>query len=75
MYKFHVHYAQKHVSYVNSAGKRIDPDSPNAIKFERFIFDLLPAAERAIVVEIDPAEGFEPVKNGDGKKETPETAR
>ncbi len=69
------HKAHKQVSYVNSAGKRIDPDSPNAIKFERFIFDLLPAAERAIVVEIDPAEGFEPVKNGDGKKETPETAR
>src|SRR5262249_25924528 len=35
----------------------------NAIRFERFIFDLLPLAEHALVVEVDPAEAFAPVKN------------
>ena len=38
---------------------------PNAIRFERFIFDLLPLAEKALVVEVDPAEAFAPVKNSD----------
>ncbi len=58
------HLANKKVPFVDRKGNRIVPSEPNAIKFERFIFDLLPSAERAIVVEIDPADGFAPVKNG-----------
>jgi UDP-N-acetylglucosamine/UDP-N-acetylgalactosamine diphosphorylase len=57
------HRAIKRVAFVDAAGRRVDPAAPNAIKFERFIFDLLPHAERSIVVEIDPAEGFAAVKN------------
>jgi UDP-N-acetylglucosamine/UDP-N-acetylgalactosamine diphosphorylase len=54
----------------------VEPVKPNAIKFERFIFDLLPHAKQAIVVEVDPAEGFAPVKNAPGEpRDTPETAR
>ena len=49
---------------------------PNAIKFERFIFDLLPFAENAFVVESLPSEAFAPVKNADGAAaDTPELAR
>ena len=42
------------------------PTEPNAYKFERFIFDLLPEAERPLAVEIDVAAEFAPVKNPTG---------
>lgn len=60
------HLAKKKVPYVNDAGILIEPTEPNAIKFERFIFDLLPAAKRGIVVEVDPRDGFAPLKNAPG---------
>src|SRR5690606_3775603 len=46
------------------------------IKFERFIFDLLPWAENAFVVEVEPEEAFAPVKNADGAAhDTPAQAK
>lgn len=42
------------------------PARANAIKFEMFIFDALPLAERVLVLETDRAEEFEPLKNADG---------
>ncbi|HWB00737.1 MAG TPA: UTP--glucose-1-phosphate uridylyltransferase [Pirellulales bacterium] len=70
------HVARKAVPYVDDAGKLVEPKEPNAIKFERFIFDLLPEAKRAIVVEIDPAEGFAPVKNAPGSpSDSPEIVK
>jgi UDP-N-acetylglucosamine/UDP-N-acetylgalactosamine diphosphorylase len=70
------HLARKAVSHVDSAGRAVEPREPNAIKFERFIFDLLPAARRAIVVEVDPAVAFAPVKNAPGEAcDTPESAQ
>jgi len=67
------HRASKAVPYVDARGERVEPDSPNAIKFERFIFDLLPLAERGIVVEIDEVTNFAPVKNAPGEsRDTPE---
>jgi len=70
------HLARKKVPFIDESGRRIEPDEPNAIKFERFVFDLLPAARNALVVEVDPAEVFAPVKNASGAaNETPETAR
>jgi UDP-N-acetylglucosamine/UDP-N-acetylgalactosamine diphosphorylase len=70
------HVARKKVPHLDAAGTRIEPQAPNAVKFERFIFDLLPSAERAIVVEIDAARGFAPVKNAPGEKQdTPEAVQ
>jgi UDP-N-acetylglucosamine/UDP-N-acetylgalactosamine diphosphorylase len=60
------HLARKKVAYVDSTGQQISPTSPNAIKFEQFIFDLLPLAERTISVEVDAAEAFAPLKNAPG---------
>ncbi|HEX3726539.1 MAG TPA: UTP--glucose-1-phosphate uridylyltransferase, partial [Pirellulales bacterium] len=57
------HVARKAVSHVEPSGEVIEPATPNAIKFERFIFDLLPAARQAIVVEVDEERAFAPVKN------------
>ncbi len=59
------HYAKKKVQCLDSAGNVTEPDKPNAIRFEKFIFDLLPLAKNALVVEVDPAEAFAPVKNSD----------
>jgi UDP-N-acetylglucosamine/UDP-N-acetylgalactosamine diphosphorylase len=70
------HRARKITPYIDDQGESIKPDSANSIKFERFIFDLLPAAENAFVVEADASEAFAPVKNADGAAhDTPSQAR
>jgi UDP-N-acetylglucosamine/UDP-N-acetylgalactosamine diphosphorylase len=70
------HIARKKVPYLDDSGRLVEPAAPNALKFERFIFDLLPAAERAIVVEVDAAEHFAPVKNAPGEpRDTPESVQ
>ena len=67
------HRAKKKVAYVDDAGQRIEPAEPNATKFEKFIFDLLPFAKNAIICEVDPADGFCAVKNAaPAASETPE---
>ncbi len=70
------HIARKKVAYIDPSGNRIEPAEPNAIKFERFIFDLMPQARGAIVVEVDPQLAFAPLKNAPGAKDdTPESVR
>lgn len=59
------HIAHKKTPYVDPRGNRIEPAGPNAFRFERFIFDLLNSAKNSLVVEVDPAEAFAPVKNSD----------
>lgn len=68
------HRAHKAVPHLDAQGRISEPKSPNAIKFERFIFDLLPAARSAIVVEVDGRKVFAPVKNASGTpSDSPET--
>jgi len=69
-----LHQARKKVVHIDTAGRPIEPMEPNAIKFERFIFDALPMAERTLIVEGDRQQEFNPVKNADGQ-DSPETAR
>ncbi|MGB7346343.1 MAG: UTP--glucose-1-phosphate uridylyltransferase, partial [Pirellulaceae bacterium] len=70
------HRANKKVPFVDEKGASVHPEEPNAIKFEQFIFDLLPTAKNAFVVEVLPNEAFAPVKNADGAEtDTPELAR
>ncbi len=62
--------------YLNDQGETIEPAEPNAIKFERFIFDLLPRATNSIVVETDAAQTFAPVKNAPGaERDSPDTCQ
>jgi len=68
-----IHRARKKVPHVNSAGDAIAPDEPNATKFETFLFDAIPLAERALVVETLREEEFSPIKNATGT-DTPESA-
>ena len=59
--------------YLDEDGKQVEPDKPNALKFERFIFDLLPQAANPIVVEYTEQECFAPLKNAPGaEKDTAE---
>lgn len=67
------HLARKRVPYRNEHGNWVDPLEPNAIKFEQFIFDLLPTAQNPIVVEVEEAAEFAPVKNAPGAdRDSPE---
>ena len=70
------HQALKRTSFLDAQGNHVTPSEPNSIKFEKFIFDLLPAAQNAIVVEANATTCFAPVKNADGEpKETPASAK
>lgn len=70
------HKARKKVPHLDASGRPVEPTEPNALKFEKFIFDLAPAAKSALVVEVDPAEAFAPLKNAPGAKtDSPEWVR
>jgi UDP-N-acetylglucosamine/UDP-N-acetylgalactosamine diphosphorylase len=74
MMPFHI--ARKKVPFVNEEGELVNPAEPNALKFERFIFDLLPQAERPLVVEYREDECLAPLKNASGAAvDTPEYVR
>lgn len=71
------HTARKKVSFIDTGtGGRIKPDKENANKFERFIFDLLPSARHAVVVEVDIPNHYAPLKNAPGSvSDSPETVK
>jgi UDP-N-acetylglucosamine/UDP-N-acetylgalactosamine diphosphorylase len=68
------HVARKKVSHVTPAGETVNPTAENALKFERFVFDALPLADRWLVMESPREEEFAPVKNADGV-DSPATAK
>ncbi len=68
------HIARKKVPHVLPTGEAVNPSAENALKFEMFIFDALPMADRWLVMESPRAEEFAPVKNADGA-DSPATAR
>lgn len=66
-YALPFHRAVKKVAcYDPDAGRHVEPEAPNAVKLERFVFDAIPMADRSIVVETDRVEEFAPVKNATG---------
>lgn len=66
------HVARKKVPHINHEGEPVKPTEENALKFEMFIFDVLPRADRWTVVETSRPEEFEPLKNATGP-DSPET--
>ena len=61
------HKAHKKVTQIDlKTGGQIIPEEPNAYKYERFVFDVLPLAENSLVVETDRNEEFAPIKNATG---------
>jgi len=69
------HVARKAVPHFDPVtGQLVNPTAPNALKFERFVFDALPLAERWLAVETSREEEFAPLKNATGA-DSPETVR
>lgn len=64
------HVARKKVPHVDDPS----PVRENALKFERFIFDVLPRAERWLLMETRREEEFAPLKNASGD-DSPATVR
>ncbi|MEM9280600.1 MAG: UDPGP type 1 family protein [Verrucomicrobiota bacterium] len=60
------HLAHKKVPFLDSTGARIEPDTPNAYKFEMFVFDALPFAKNPVIIETAREDDFSPVKNAEG---------
>src|SRR5262245_18073770 len=72
--RLHYHVARKKVPHIDANGKAVNPTTENALKFEMFVFDALPMADRWLVMESPRAEEFSPVKNADGV-DSPATAK
>ena len=70
------HIAQKAVKHFDPVSQTVVSANGalNALKFERFIFDALPLANRWLAVETSREEEFSPLKNAAGS-DSPETAR
>ncbi len=64
------HRADKKVPHLGEP----DPQSPNGVKLEQFVFDAIPLAGNAIVYETMRSEEFSPVKNAEGG-DSPATSR
>ena len=70
------HVAFKKASYLDKDGKIVKPDSPNAYKFEAFLFDAFGEVDEMAVLRVKREEEFAPVKNSDEKGvDCPKTAR
>ncbi len=60
------HRAEKKVPCIDlNTATPIDPDEPNAVKLETFVFDALPLCDNSILYETDRVEEFAPIKNAD----------
>jgi UDP-N-acetylglucosamine/UDP-N-acetylgalactosamine diphosphorylase len=68
------HHARKKVPYLADDGTRVEPEEPNAVKFETFLFDALPSAARTATIEAAREDEFSPIKNAEGA-DSPATAR
>ena len=70
------HVAFKKAKYIDKDGSLVVPDSPNAYKFEAFLFDAFGEVDDMAVLRVKREEEFAPVKNSDEKGvDCPKTAR
>jgi len=70
-----LHRAEKKVAHIDlETGRRIEPDEPNAVKLESFVFDAIPLCDKPLILETLREEEFAPVKNAQGK-DSPQTSR
>lgn len=69
-----LHIAHKKVQCCDNDGNIVKPEKPNGYKFEKFIFDIVPDAERIVNLEFLREDEFSPVKNKDGN-DSPDMSR
>ena len=68
------HVAFKKATYIDKEGNKVEPDGPNAYKFEAFLFDAFAGLDDMAILRVKREEEFAPVKNAKGS-DSPETAR
>lgn len=68
------HVAHKKATYMDESGNIIEPEKPNAYKFEAFIFDAFGMIPEVGLLRGIREDEFAPVKNATGN-DSPETAR
>ncbi|MCZ6675524.1 MAG: UDPGP type 1 family protein [Verrucomicrobia bacterium] len=68
------HRADKKIPTLDDEGNPIEPESPNGVKFEMFVFDALPFSEKTVVIETQRSSDFSPVKNAEGL-DSPHTSK
>ena len=70
------HSAYKKATYIDKNGNLVVPDSPNAYKFEAFMFEAFNEIEDMVVLRVKREEEFAPLKNADSVGvDCPKTAR
>lgn len=72
--KLPYHSAFKKAEYLNENGEFVIPNSPNAYKFESFIFDAFSSLNDMLIMRVKREEEFAPVKNAEGV-DSPATSR
>ena len=72
--KLPYHKAFKKAKYMNENGEIIKPESPNAYKYETFIFDAFESLDDMSILRVKREDEFAPLKNADGE-DSPNTAR
>ncbi len=72
--KLPYHVAHKKCNIVDEVGNVFVPDTPNAYKFETFIFDAFERLDKLGVLRYKREDCFGPIKNSEGT-DSPETAR
>jgi UDP-N-acetylglucosamine/UDP-N-acetylgalactosamine diphosphorylase len=61
-----LHKAVKNIPHIDEHGKLLEPDEPNGVKLESFVFDAVPLASKSIILETLRSEEFAPTKNATG---------
>ncbi len=72
--KLPYHIAYKKAKYIDKNGNLVVPETPNAYKFEAFLFDAFESLDDIAILRVKREEEFAPVKNAEGV-DSPETAR
>ncbi len=72
--KLPFHRANKKIPCVDAAGAQVNPEQPNGVKFEMFVFDALPLAANPVIIEAVRGDDFSPVKNAAGL-DSPQTCK
>ncbi len=61
-----LHRAVKKIPCIDKNGNRVEPQSPNGVKLETFVFDAIPLSGRSVILQTLREEEFAPVKNASG---------